>query len=386
MGLLNRLLERVGRARASGRAGSLEAQGRLDEAFQAYREAGQDDQAARVLLARAQAEPDPSRRLALVALAASCAPPGSAPQREALRRRALLTLDLLRQTPGSILPSELRDLAEQLESLTLLREAAEVRGILGDHDARARLLAACGEIDALESTLDAERQHRVERQQREQTWNRVRDLDALGRRLDAIRLCEQWCQDHPADEDLASFARATRERIARGPCVNAIVDGGPAAIALGDSVTLGRSDSTITLPSPVLSRSHLRIERGTQGPTVADQQTRNGTLVGGARIDGPIPVGGGLDLSLGGQLPCRIEPWGDGVQLSISGQRWILPLGPLEVGPFRMVQGIECAQLLAPERCAPLLGELAADSPLDLCVGDRIRAERGGSVLLEVRP
>lgn len=383
MGLLNRLLDRLTRARSSGRGASLEAHGRLEDAFLAYREAGQPADAARVMIACAQAESDPSRRIARLALATSCAPAGSPERADAMRRRALLSLDLVRQSPGSLLPSELRQLAEELEASELLREAAEVRGLMGDLDARARLLASCGAIDALESTLAAERDLRTSRTSREQTWNRIRDLTALGRRLEAIALCEHWGSEHPADDDVAAFARGLREKLVRGPCAAFRLGSEPVTVALGCPVTLGRSDSTISLPSPVLSRRHLQFDQGPQGPRVADLQSRNGTLVAGARLAGAIPVGNGVELSLGGQLPCRVEPFATGLQLSLGGQRWIVPLGPLSVGPFEVVQGDECVQLRGP---SPVLGTLLADVPIDLCAGDEIRAERNGPVLLEVLP
>jgi len=381
MGLLNRLLDRLGRARASGRGASLEARGRLEDAFQAYREGGQPAEAARVMVAIAQAESDPSRRLAMLALATSCAPAGSPERADAMRRRAMLSLDLARQSPGSLLPSELRQLAEELEASGVIREAAEVRGMMGDLDSRARLLAACGAIDALESTLAAERDLRTSKTTREQTWNRIRDLAALGRRLEAIALCGQWGADHPADDDVAAFARGLRDKLVRGPCAAVRFEGEPVTVALGCPVTLGRSDSTISLPTPVLSRRHLQFDQGPQGPMVSDLQSRNGTLMAGARIAGPIPVGAGVELSLGGQLPCRVEPFGKGVQLSLGGQRWLVPLGPLAIGPFEVLQGDECVQLRGP---APVLGTLLADVPVDLCAGDEIRAERGGPLLLEV--
>ncbi|MBI5534675.1 MAG: FHA domain-containing protein [Deltaproteobacteria bacterium] len=385
MGLLDSLIERFGRARATSRGSALEAQGRLAEAYELYQAAGQGAEASRVMLAQAESEPDPARRIGLLALAAS-ADPGCAAAQTARRRKALLSLDLLRSRPGSLLESEQRALARELEAAGLQREAAEVFGSAGDLDNQARLLAACGAIDALESALTAEQKERISRRGRQQVWNQATDTIALGQRFDAIRMCESWLAEHPEDDEFRSLARSTRERLLAGPCVEAVLGDEPVVIALGDEVSIGRSDATIVMPSPVLSRKHLELKQSDQGPIVCDLQSRNGTLLAGARLAGPIAVGAGLDLKLGGQIELRVQPRGDGaLRLQVAGQTWLAPLGPMKIGPFELKIASERVQVtLGDSREAPVLNGLIANVPIDLCRGDEIRETRDGPILLKV--
>ena len=385
MGLLDRLIERFGRARATNRGAALEAQGRLAEAYELYQSSGRSADAARVMLAQAEAEPDPARRVGLLALAAS-AHPGCPAAAEARSRKALLSLDLLRARPGSLLDSEQRALARDLESAGLQREAAEVFGLVGDVDNQSRLLAACGAIDALESALRAEQLERVSRRGRQQVWNQANDIIALGQRVEAIKMCESWLTDHPTDEEFRALARDTRQRLLTGPCVEVELGGRRTFVALGEPIIIGRSEGTIVLPSPALSRKHLAMERGPAGPIVRDLRSRNGTMLAGARLAGPIEIGGGITLSLGGQIECRLEPWRDNViQIVMDDRTWLAPLGDLQVDSFVLAQSPGCLQLAQGAAASPaLLNGLVANMPIDLCGGDEIRTSRDGPVLLKV--
>lgn len=384
MGLLGRLMERFGRARASDRGSALEGRGKLDEAYEAYRAAGRWEDAARVMLARAESEPDPVRRASLLALAAAAAPSSPVGQ-QARRRRALLWLDLLRSRPGSLLESEQKELARELETLSLHPEAAEVFALLGDHDSQARVLAACGAIDALESAYAAQRSQAASARTRQQAWNEITDRIAVGRRIEAIRQCEAWLVDHPADEEFRTRARTTRDLVVQGPCFEALVRDARVRIALGDVVELGRSEGAIVLPSPVLSRKHLQIVQSEHGPLVRDLQSRNGTMLAGARLAGDLPIGTGLELSLGGQIPCRIDPEGAGVRVTIDETVWLAPLGPLQLGGLIVSQGASCVQVSAATgRPRPVLNGLLADTPIDLGREDEIREDRNGPAILKV--
>jgi hypothetical protein len=285
-----------------------------------------------------------------------------------------------------MLESELAVLARELESAGLNRQAAEVFGSLGDRDNQARLLATSGAIEDLESVLATDRDDRAARRERQQLWDEASDMIAVGQRLRAAQICDDWLLDHPTDDDVRTLARNAIDRLVPGPCVFARLGQQLVTIALGDEAFVGRSDSTIVLPSPVLSRRHLLFKRGPQGPLVCDLQSRNGTLLAGARLDGPIEIGEGLQLSLGGQITCRIDPTSDGaLRLLIADQTWLLPLGPMKIGPFRMVAAERCVQVHQGQGVTPpVLNGLLANVPIDLCRGDKIRENRQGPVLLEV--
>jgi hypothetical protein len=385
--MLDRLIERLGRARSQG--GALESQGRLEEAYQWYLAAGQRTDASRVMLARAEAEHDPARRLGLLSLAIA-ADPASPSARQARTRKALLSLDMLRARPGRLMASEQKALAQELEEAGHRQEAAEVYGMLGDLEEQARLLAASGAIDALESTLERERSTRRGQKKRKDAWNTVKDSIATGQRQAAIALCEAWLKAAPSDEEFATLLRKTRERLVLGPCVEGFLGASSVRVALGDTICIGRTDCTITLASPALSRRHLEIARTAGGITVRDLETRNGTLLAGARLASAIEVHGPVELLLGGQIACRIKPSStvQGVRITINEQSWLAPLGPLQVGPFHLLPGPDCVQLRQGTAASPaVLNGLVANMPIDLCRDDEIRESRDGPVLFKaLRP
>jgi hypothetical protein len=386
MGLINRFMERFARARAPSRGAALEARGQLQEAYELYHATGQGGDAARVMLARAQSEPDPRKRLALLALAVSCAPEPSEISREALTRHGLLALDLLRSNPQSLMVSERAQLAAQLESIGKLLEAAEVFGTLGDVDNQSRLLAACGAIDELETAFSNDEKLRNAHRARELTYGSARDLQAVGRRVPALRACEKWLVQHPDDEDIEALARRIRQQLVVGSAVSARLHGERVTLALGKEVVVGRDQGAISLNAPVLSRKHLVIRSGPRGPEVYDPGSRNGTLLAGARIACNLPIGQGLQLSLGGEIPCRIEPWGNGgAKLSIAGQDFIAPLGPLHLARWTISPTTESVCLTCDISVTPpLLNGIVSSPPIDLALGDELRAVREGPVLLQV--
>jgi hypothetical protein len=168
--------------------------------------------------------------------------------------------------------------------------------------------------------------------------------------------------------------------------------------ALGFEVTIGRGDATIVVASRAVSRTHVRVRREGDEVLVEDLDTSNGTMLAGARIDAPIPVAMGIRVELGGEVPCSIQPptepherevAPDGVVIDVAGARWIVPLGELVVGPWRIdrrTQGEDAFIVLRTPSGAPrpILGEYELAAEVELCHGDEIRAKRGGPVVLRV--
>jgi serine phosphatase RsbU (regulator of sigma subunit)/pSer/pThr/pTyr-binding forkhead associated (FHA) protein len=67
-----------------------------------------------------------------------------------------------------------------------------------------------------------------------------------------------------------------------------------------DSVTLGRAkDNDVTLADPSCSSRHAIIERAGEGFVIRDAESKNGTIVNGRRIDGPVALTGGDEIVLG---------------------------------------------------------------------------------------
>jgi hypothetical protein len=385
MSWLHRLAQRLDRG-TDDRGARLEAAGRLDEAFAAYREAGRHEDAARILMARAEAEPDLVQRKVLLNVVLTHAPTGSQVALEAARRRALVSLQILRATAGSGVSSDAHLVAVELEQAGLLKEAAEAFGLAGDTDGQTRALAACGAIDALESTFEEERKRAAARRERETVCKIARDLDVIGRRREALARCKAWLEQHPRDEEIASFTRTVEQRLVRPGALRVELDNRPVTIVVDKQVIIGRSDASICIRSPAVSRRHLVVRHQGSAIVVEDAGSRNGTTLAGSRISGPLPVGSGIEVVLGGQVPVRIEPWrGGGAAISVSGQVFLAPFGPLPVGPFAVDRCGDVMTLSAEASGAPpVLNGLTCDMVVDLCLGDEIRSTRDGPVLLKV--
>lgn len=73
-------------------------------------------------------------------------------------------------------------------------------------------------------------------------------------------------------------------------------------------VTIGRVDADICVPSPLVSRSHLRITRSEQGVEVRDLCGRNRTTRSGAPFTSCRDIGQGIVLELAGEVRCAIAP------------------------------------------------------------------------------
>jgi FHA domain len=71
-----------------------------------------------------------------------------------------------------------------------------------------------------------------------------------------------------------------------------IVDGFGGAHAVHSPTTIGRdfNSAQITLLAASVSREHARLVKAEAGWTVADLGSRNGTLLGGVRIEGVVPL------------------------------------------------------------------------------------------------
>jgi hypothetical protein len=334
-GVLERRLER-GR---TTRARRLEALGQLTEATLAFIEAGANDEASRVLVVRASAAPAPLDRAHLLAQAADLAAPDAA--KALRRRRARLLLDLARDGDVAFARSELCELGTELESLDEPAFAAQAFELAGDAEGQARALVQAGAVERLEQVLDAEReQSRVEAERR-QAAARFADLVESGQRKQALELGGRLLSSGGREDSrLEARVRELESRRVRGPRLRIEVDGTLLDLVLGRVVTIGRSDASIVVAAPALSRTHLEIRRDDAGVAVVDLDSRNGTLLAGARLSAPVFVGAGLSLLLGGEIPLSLAPWGaGGVTLELAGETIALPLEPLLVGSWRIELG-----------------------------------------------
>ena len=146
-------------SRPARKARERENAGDLGAAVELYTEAGLADDAARVLLLRADAEPSPEKRLAFCALAAQRAESPDL-KRKARGRKALLAFDTLRRSGGAFLENEVLSVARELEECGELERAADAYALGGDHESEVRALTAAGAIERLEERLKASERER----------------------------------------------------------------------------------------------------------------------------------------------------------------------------------------------------------------------------------
>lgn len=391
MGFFDRF---VPKSKSEGRrakeARAKELSGDLAEAVDLYQEAGLPDEAARVLLLRADAEPSAEKRIALFSLAAYTAT-GEELKKKARGRKALVSFDVLRGRGGSFMKSEVLAVARELEEAGELEPAADAFALAGDAESEVRVLTAAGAIERLEDRLRvSESTARTERDL-EITLRKLADLDRTAERRAALELAMTAMRTHE-DERIADAARAIRARLTRGPVVEMEIGGVLRRYALGSEVTLGRGDSTIVLGSRAVSRRHLRVRRKGNDAVVEDLDTRNGTTLAGARVTAPIPVGEGVCLELGGEVPFEISPAPGGLfEIEVAGLTYFCPLGPLPVGSWTVDHELsrdESYVVLKTEGGAggacPYLGDYQLSPRVELCAGDEIRATRGGPIALRV--
>jgi hypothetical protein len=130
-------------------------------------------------------------------------------------------------------------------------------------------------------------------------------------------------------------------------------------------------------PPPLLSRPHLRIARHEGAPFVEDLCSHNGTWLAGARLVAPLPIGEGLDLTLGFEISCALRVEYGGVSLTIAGERSLLPLGPLVLPGLRLIseerEGERVVSLELEGGARAALNGALMTSRVDLSMGDAVQ-------------
>jgi hypothetical protein len=382
------LKRRGGKARKRARAREHELRGELDAAVRAYLGAGLADEAARVLLLRADAERDAEKRLVLCAHAAELA--RGALATEARRRKALIELDLLRAAGGLVrLPSEVARVAAELEAGGDWQKAAEAYALAGDAAGELRVLERAGAIEQLEARLDERASARRSEQARDALLGRLRDLDAVGERRLALREARAWLERH-GDDAVALERDRIRDRLLRGPDVDLEIDGVRRRWLLGATVTIGRAEADLVVPASAVSRQHLRLFREDGVPHVEDLETRNGTFHAGARVAGALPIGDRLELSLAAEVSCRLTALdGGAILIDVAGETWAAPLGPVLAGPWMVGEAREDDQRFVVVRTPagavpPTLNGYRTKGDIELAEGDELREIRDGPARLSV--
>lgn len=335
------------------------------------------------MVLRGDGETDPAVRLRYYVLACSTAPEGSPILALARRKRAnLLLATSADRAMTATLRQDLLEAAKELEDVGELEVAAEAYGRAGDVESEARTLARAGDVDRLDALLHAQQGRDREALARRELHERFAMLAASGRRAEAARLARS-----STDDALREKGRALEARRVSGEVVKLTVRGVRLTVVLGAEVTVGRV-AALSVASVALSRQHVAIRRQGEEALVRDLGSRNGTTLRGLALAGEVPVGDGLELQLGGQIPLVVRPSTElpaAYVVELAGTRTIAPLGParLGVGAWRLERTSTAAddgwvELVTDDEPPAFLAGLALATRVSLLAGDALSTERGG--------
>ncbi len=387
MGLFDRWLGKGREVRAARRA---ELRGELARAAELYGLAGAPEDAARVMMLRGDAETDLRIRMRHYTQAVATAPEKHAVRAEARRKRANLVIAQL--SAGAASAAGRRELAEAAGELLAVGDAlkaAEAFRLAGDGEGEAKALAQAGDVERLEFLLTEQQTTDREARKRSELHAEVEMLVQSGRRREALAAVETWLAAHGDDSVMRERASGLRGKRALGPIAQVWLDGKPAPIVLGDEVVIGRTEGTLQVPSQAVSRAHVRIAREKGEVVVRDLGSRNGTQLRGMNIAGALPVGEGVELTLGKEVRLRVAPSSaveGAAQIEIGGATYVAPLGPARIPGtgWELRQGPEAWIELVANDAPPLLGDVSLAPRTTLLIGDVLTSTRGGKEILRV--
>jgi len=379
-----------GKGRSAAQARTAELRGDLARAAELFGEAGQPEEAARVMILRADGETDPRVKLQYLAQARQLSASGSERNNEARLRRAELLLALAGDASVSaVARHEVVEAARDLEAIGEALKAAEAYARAGDTEGEARALQAAGDVERLEFLLSTEQYNQRVSRARE---DRAKDVDLMigdGRRREALATLEELLSATPDDAPLRERANGLRARRVMAPIVALEVDGEPWTMVLGDRVVIGRTEGSIKVSSNAVSRQHLEIARQGAEVLVKDLASRNGTQLRGINLAGALPVQGGLDLKLGKEVPLRIAPSAKlpgAIEIEVAGQRYVAPLGEAKTPcpGLSLAAGADGWVELVAKGARAYAAEVEWTDRATLLAGDAISTTRGGEPALRV--
>lgn len=372
--------------RSSGAAERAEAEGRIDDAARLYVEAGDRDEAVRVLVRAGETARTLDERREYLTRAHGLA--RSEAQRAATLRGIALVSLAEAEASAPQTPEEQRRLAEaaaRLESLGAFKEAARAFSILDDREAMVRVLTLSGDVDGLERETGAVEFEERLGLRRRAAMESFEVLWRSGDRAKALADMARWVEGHGDDHEARkTLDQRSAQRVTAGLC-EVEIDGDRRVLVCRDSVVLGR-EGDIVVRGGSVSRRHCRLDRRGEGFTVCDAGSRAGTQLDGISIAEPIALVAGRSLQLGADVSLKVHDAGDGCwELEIDrgmdrGRRvmlltaaWRSPFGPVTFSSFG--PGLDPAQPVS------LNGQRVA-VPFGLVKGDRVEAM--GKVLVVV--
>jgi hypothetical protein len=376
---------RLFRSKAELEAERAEVEGRYEDAARLYVEAGQRDEAFRVLTQVAEASERLSVRRDLLSRASAIARTDA--QRDAARSAlAAVTLAEFELRPPTSDEDRIRldEAAHDLERVGRHREAASGYKLLSDRESMERCLVAAGDVEAFDREASSAQAEERLKLRRRGAIERFEDFWVAGDRDGALDALQTWVREHPEDHEARRLGDERRATLVAGANMDLRVDGALVSVVGGFPCTLGR-EAALVVRGAGVSREHAVIERSGEELTVRDLGSRNGITLRGLPLSGAVTLEEGVTFGLGPDLSLTVQRMHGALSLVIDrgmdrGKRLVLLTGPwrLPLGTLSLHEG---TARFAPDGPVKLLGQRIV-TPFTLARGDRIDGQAGSIEIL----
>lgn len=373
------------RSRSEAEAERAEVEGRFDDAARLYVEAGQRDEAFRVLIQAAEGAESLSRRRDYLARAITVA------RTEAQRDVAKGTMAKVIVSEYEARPpstdddrSRLFEAAGDLEKSGQFREAATAFKVLGERESMERCLVSAGDIEGFEREASEAQSQDRQRLRRRNAFESFEEFWATGDREGALNTMDAWVREHTEDHEARSLADERRSTLVDRSRFEAKLDGVLLWIVGTVPCSIGR-EGDVTIRGAGVSREHCVVERGLASLQLRDNGSRNGTTLRGLVMAGPVVFEEGAQFGLGPDLVLEVQTFHGapsllvargmdrGKRIVFATERWKSPVGTIEFRNGRAV--------LTPDGAVKLTGQRVV-APIVLARGDRIDGTSGSLEIL----
>jgi|LNFM01.1.fsa_nt_gb hypothetical protein len=363
------------RSRAEVEAERAEVEGRFDDAARLYVEAGQRDEAFRVLVQAAEGADSLSRRRDFLSRAIAIA--RTDPQRDVARASlARVVVAEFEARPASSDDDRIRlhEAATDLERAGHFREAATAFKQLGDRESMERCLVASGDIDSFEKEANEAQDLERNRLQRRNALETFEGFWGAGDREGALNALDAWLRSNTEDHEARTLADERRSTLVERGRFDGRFDGTLVTLVGSLPCAIGREAAVIVRGAGV-SREHCVVEASPEGLTIRDNGSRNGTTLRGLAMTGAVLLEEGAQFGLGPDLALEFDRFHGAPSLVVARgmdrgkrvvfvlERWLTPIGTIEFRAGRAV--------FTPTGLVKLLGQRVV-APIILARGDRI--------------
>lgn len=376
------------RSRAEAEAERAEVEGRFEDAARLYVEAGQRDEAFRVLVQAAETVDGLSRRRDFLARAITVARADA--QREVARAALAKVVVAEFDARPPMTDDDRKRLAEaaaDLERTGHFREAGEAFKALGDREAMQRCMVASGDIEGFEREASAAQAQERLRLRRRNAIETFEGFWRAGDRRGALAALEAWVREHTEDHEARALVDERRATLIDRGRFEAKLDGVALSVVGALPCMIGR-EAAVVLRGAGVSREHCVVEREGAALVLRDNGSRNGTTLRGIALTGAARLDEGAQFGLGPDLVLEAQRFHGAPSLVVArgmdrGKRVVFVLEPWDT-PLGTLAFDDGRALLTPSSPVKLTGQRVV-APILLARGDRVDGIEVASTLEVLR-